>query len=212
MDLTTARDWVRRSARDAGDTMKYADADIDRAILSVGCRFCRVTQSIKSAGQVNLTLGSEVADLSPLTTFRPERLLSARLVGKRGTLSVVPWDQLQDELADDAAQRRPERLAFETWTVANVWPRPDAAYALRLRWWEAFATFTPGTGTNPNLTIPDDYLAEILPTGMIGELQINEPEHGYAATAWGRYLEFEQSMLGAGNLGERGAERAMLAD
>lgn len=60
--------------------------------------------------------------------------------------------------------------------------------------------------------MPHDYLAKILSTGMIGELQINELEHGYAATAWQRYMEFEQSMMGMGNLGEQSPDRAMLAD
>ena len=215
MNLTTARLWVRQFARNAGDSSVYSDTDIDRAIYTVGERFARMTRCVRTASSVDLTADDATVDFSGVTGFLPEQIISAYVLTEANAVAVVKWEdlyqkQINTPTGNDPCQRR--ELAFETPTIANIWPAPTEDGTLRVRWWETFTTWTLGVadGTSTTFNLPDQYLTEILTYGAPACLQHNSEEHGYMGESWKKYLEFEQRMMGAGNLGARSARRAMI--
>ena len=219
---------VRQFARNAGDSTAYSDTACTNAINIVGTRFVQQVRSQRVTTDITLTSGNTTATITTLTTlgFRPDMLLSVYLTNRARALDVVSWDDLQllrsttgrttldptDGRSTDAvtpASGTPTTLAFETFTGAEVYPVPDAAYTLRFRWCTPFS-LTGGSGGA--ISIPDDWLRQILYTGATAVLQHNEPESAYASGAWQKYLEFERSVTATGNLGATSSLRSRLAD
>lgn len=205
MTLTAARLWARQFARNAGSSSEYSAADVDHALIVVGEQFARMTRCVRAAGTVALTASIAVADCSGLTAFRPERILDANILTKKCELEITDWQHLYKRQIECTSTGTPQLLAFETWTTANVWPTPDVNLSLRIRYWQPFTSWTPGTAGDASISfnIPDDMLAQILTYGVPAVLQHNQPEHRYASESWKKYLEFEQRMMGAGNLGAK---------
>jgi hypothetical protein len=212
MSLTQARAWVRQFARNAGSSTMYANEDVDRAIMFVGDRFCRMTRALKKYASSELLATSDPdIDFTGLTRFRPNQLVSAHIDGEEDPLEVVEWAALLEEIDEDDSEGVPTLLAFADWTTAKVHKTPDDDYTLHVRWWDRFSldiadvgTATPGSVV---LNIPTDWLTEILTYGVPAALQHHEPEHMYASQSWAKYLEFENRMKGAGGLGVRAVTR-----
>ncbi len=211
MSLTTARAWVRRYARGGGSDTQYDATDIDHAIIDVCERFMRKTRSVQVAATVALTAASAAFDVSALTLFRPERILRANVLTLECEVEITDWEALYRESIRCASTGRPKWLAFETSfaTAGQVWPTPDINYDLRLRWWQSFSQFTPGTASDATtiLNIPADWLPTILSYGVPAQLQGNDPKYKYAEKSWAIYLAFEQEMMGAGNRGAKTIQR-----
>lgn len=209
MSLTDARAWVKQFARNADNPDSYTVADVDRALFTVGQRFCRKTKCVRAAGNVALTAASGSADVSGLTLFLPERLLSGTIVDAPEPLELVGWEALYRKRVDCPSQGTPTELAFETEVTAGVWRTPKVDATLRLYWWQPFTSWTLGTGSPNAVTfnLPDAYLGEILTYGVTALLQHNEPQNQYASESWQKYLAFEQEMMGAGNLAVREINR-----
>lgn len=205
MSLTTARLWARQFARNAGSSTEYSNTDVDHALIVVGEQFARVTRCVRAAGSVALAAHSAVADFSGLTAFRPERILTAHILTKQCELEITDWQHLYKKQIECASEGAPRVLAFETWTTANVWPTPNVDLSLRIQYWQPFTNWTPGMAGDAAISfnLPDDYMTQILTYGVPATLQHNEPEHRYASESWKKYLEFEQRMMGAGNLGSK---------
>lgn len=207
MTVTEARDWITQFLRSGAATSDYSAADKDRGLITVCEQFARMTRCVQVAGTVALTAASAVADCSGLTTFRPERIMSAHLVTKACELQLPGFEDVHRRQIECPRSGAPERLAFETTTATSgiVYPTPDVNYNLRIKWWEPMITFTPGTVTPDAITlnIPRDYLPQILSLGVPSALQANHPSHGYAGESWKKYLAYEAAMAGAGNTGAR---------
>lgn len=212
MTLTTARAWVRQFARNAGSSAMYSNEMIDRALQSVGNRFCRVTRCLPRLDGLELTADAADVPISDLAgTFRPEHLIRAYLEGYSGALELVDFNDLADLQADEASSAQPTKLAFSSPREARVYPTPDVDYTLQVRWWQPFTIWTAGTAAPDDVTlnIPEEILTEILPYGPTSILQHNEPEMKYAAQSWQKYLEVETRMKGSGSLAARLVSREM---
>lgn len=221
MTLTDARAMVRQFARNAGSSDMYSDTEVDRAIQTVGYRFCRVTRCIQSSyladeGLAEGIYGASFTLASTLgAAFRPEHTLAV-LISEGGDLQdsefrrleIVSYEELMAMHAS-VDEATPTHCAWEsvssTAAVLRLWPISDGDYDLTVRFWVPFTTFTAGTASPSGVTlnIIDAHLAEILPYGPPAILQHTEPEHAYASQSWQKYLEFERSMMGAGSLGAR---------
>lgn len=207
MNVQTARDWVRQFARDAGDSSNVSDAEIDRAILTVGQRFCRETRCLRTASTVTLTADSSTANIAAMVTagFTPEQIIDAYIDGQAEPLSIVDYTDINARLSDEPATSVPQGIAFPTATTCKVYPTPDLAHVLTIRWWQAFTTWTPGDGASAgtSLSIPEKYLPDILTYGAPAVLQASDPKHKYASESWKKYLEYEHKMKSAGTLGTK---------
>lgn len=207
MTLTEARDWITQFLRSGASTSDYSAADKDRGLITVCEQFARKTRCVQVAGTVALAADSAVADCSALTTFRPERILSAHLTTEECELELPGYQNVHQHQIRCTGTGKPRRLAFETTTATSgiVHPTPDAVYSLRVKWWEPFVSFTAGTGTPDtiSLNIPRDFMPQILSLGVPSALQANHPSHGYAGESWKKYLAYEASMAGAGNTGDK---------
>lgn len=212
MTLTTARGWVRQFARNAGSSTMYPNDMIDRAIQAVGEDFLRETKAVVQVDSVAVTLATASVDVSGLAVgFAPERLIAAYLSGQAGALDLIGFDALTELQVETPTTGAPSALAFEDSSTVSVWPTPDAAYTLRLRWWVPFTTWTPGVDTATadtiHLNIRPDHLLKILPDGAPAMLQHNEKEMGYATASWARYVAERQKLRGAGSLGAKFLDR-----
>jgi hypothetical protein len=215
MTLQEARKWVRYYARDAaGADTEYGDEAIDFALMSVGEQFCRVTRCNRRVDPVTLASGNATVDLTPLGPgFHPERIISAYTAGDADPMDRPDWEELLRLQVTRGGTGRPRALAFEAPAVAGVWPTPDAAYTLRLRWWEPFTSWAPGvddaTSATVTLNCRPDYLIQILPFGPTALLQHNDPQMAYASESWKKYLAKELELKGAGSLGAQTTRRTM---
>lgn len=208
MTVLEARNRVRRAARDALSSSNYGDDYIDDAVQLVGTRFCRKTRCVVRATDVSLSAGSADVDLTAIIAlgFRPDQLIDVYIPGQIEPLSQVDFAQLNEYQATAAASTTPQGIAFVDSTHAQVYPTPDLVYTLKMRWWERFTTWTPGdaAANGTTLNLPDSYLIEgVLTYGATAALQHNDPRHKFAAETWQKYLEYEASCAGMGNLGAR---------
>ena len=199
MNLTDARTIVRQFARNAGDSSVYTDAEIDRAILFVGNRFCRIAKPLKDSQSVTVTATTGAVALSSLTYFRPERMIDFLVTGYADPLSLVDYSEYHRRYNEGGTGTgRPEIIAMEDndgTFAAVVYPAPSTSTAAKVRYWLPFTSWTPGaSGSGVTLNLPDEVLYEILPVGPVAILQHNQPEQAYASASWRAYLEIESMM------------------
>lgn len=188
----------------------YSDADVDRSIQWAGNDFVEHSHYTKTTSTMAISDGSTALPAFP-TGFRPERLLSAYIVAEGKTLDVRPYEELVELIDQEAGEGVPTKIAFTTLTTGVVYPIPDAAYTLAVRFWEPFTDWTAGGTPSPNsFNLPDDVLRVVLMTGAVARLQANEPEHGYAAERMAEYIAYRTRMTQVGKLGVRVNDRDML--
>lgn len=215
MTLTEARALVRQFSRNGLDSTMFSDADVDRAIMVVGARFCRTTRCIHIVEELTLEQGESEVDVSTLPdNFRPEQVRKAFVEDVEEPLQLVTWETLYRNLVEDDSEGTPTMLAWEDDETPHVWPVPDEdAETLLLHRWQPFTQFTAGHASPDNVTldIPDDDLIEILTFGVPATLNHTSPEHGYASASWARYLDYERKRLGGGNMGARVLTRVLPA-
>ena len=216
MLLTEARAWVRQFAANAasGDTSAYTDANIDRAIKAICDDFIKVTQCTRQLSDLTITIATAAISVSAIANFRPELLLRA-YIPAYGQLIRTDFDSLlamQVEAPSHSAL--PTHIAFTTATAGSLYPIPDIAYTAKLLWLPRLTTFTAGTASPDGvaLNIADDYLRMILTHGAPALLQHNEKEQRYASSSWKKYVEFRDSLIGAGSLGASVATRSFLEE
>lgn len=216
MTVTTAREYVRYSARNAADSTQYSDADVDRVILMLQERFIRKTGScLLRQNEVALTDGTSTASGFP-AGFRPDRLRSCWLEDSDGLpqepLTVIGTAELVERKRQfGTGEGVPTHLAFKSLSPldieADLWLTPSAAYTLKFEWLALPVTWTEGsssyTDTNRTLSIPDDLIRPVLYYGAAAALQHNQPEHGYAGEAWKKYLEYEAECMGLNTMGAK---------
>jgi hypothetical protein len=78
VNLTTdARLFVRYSARNAGSSTQYSDADVDRAIQVAADQFILRTRSTRTTSSFTITADTSTVSFTTVTNFRPERLIRA---------------------------------------------------------------------------------------------------------------------------------------
>lgn len=206
MTLTDARVWVRQAATDS-DSTRYSDTDVDRAIAYAGEAFCRRTKFLKRSDNVALAALDAGFPLSTAAAsgFRPERVLSVYLAGFVDPLTITDYESLNNLQSGDPLNATPQLLAFLDDTHASVWPTPDIPYVAKLRWWEPFSAFTPGTLT-PNsviLNLPNDVLPSVLSDGAAGVLTQANKKDKFGVEARARFEAYILRMMGAGNLGAK---------
>jgi hypothetical protein len=206
MTVDEARTYVRQFAQNAGDSSVYSVADIDRAILTVGEDFVRITRCIPATATVALAEGSADVDLSDIDNFRPTRL-SRAWIDDYPALSIQDIQTVRYRRNCSDASGRPTTIGFSSWTAGQVWPRPDADYTLNLAWFAPFTTWTPGISQSvaqeTTINLPADWLRQVLATGVPAMLQMHENEHPYTGPAWQQYLQLRSEVRGMGSLGAK---------
>jgi hypothetical protein len=154
----------------------------------------------KTKSTLTLTIASNSLPAFP-TGFRPEYAFRARLSGNNVSrpLGIIDYDSLLDLRDQSDNSGSPLKLAFDTLTTGEVWPKPDFAFSVILWWNEEFNATT--------FNIPDPWLYEIIETGAVAKLQGNQPENrSIAAAKWADYLAVEQDAIGSGSLGAQSYE------
>ena len=75
MNLTTARNLVRRHLKSGGDSNRYSAAQLDDAIYVVGSELAREARCTRATSSVSLVANTSTIDFSTLTGFRPDLLI-----------------------------------------------------------------------------------------------------------------------------------------
>ena len=214
MTLDIARTIVQRSVRNGTDTSAYSTTDLDLSIASLCQRFCRITQYLKTS--TDFTVAAGIYSLGTIPdTLDPHHLMSVTCSGVIQELNRVPWAALVEAKTRNSLQSAtpatlPRIIAFRDQSYGEVFPAPNVAATVTLRYSLPFTTWTLGTATPTGVTLnlPAELLYEILPCGCRKFLQENEPENRKAAMeAWQDYLAIERTWMGEGTLGEAEAPR-----
>ncbi len=229
LNITTARDWIRDYARNAGDVTDYLPARIDRALQYIGgefVRFSRCTRQTNSATLAINTAGFSTTG-SGFTNFRPEYLIGdPKLWVVSGTtfvaeVEVVSLAEIYDLQLNHAQTAAPQTglskaaftLNYASGSGGLIYPTPDAGYSLYFMWSPPFSAWTPGTTPTPDsFNIPDEYLQPLLTLFVPRALQHNEPEHIYAADRDAEFMAYCQRCSGMGNLGVTSIKRESVCD
>lgn len=87
-----------------------------------------------------------------------------RVFSKLGTkvFTNYSYDAVRRFLVQDGKADVPTRMGFETNVKAHLWPAPDAAYKLVIKYWAPLESWTIGS-TNATLNLKDEYIETILP-------------------------------------------------
>lgn len=207
MNLTTARLVTTRNLNEGSNTTLYPAEAVDTAIIEVLTRFCRKTRFLLTTSDVVLTHAAAAMGTFP-TGFRPDMAVRA-WIATEADVEIIDHESLQGYQNADDGEGVPEYLAFTSLTTGEVWPTPDAAYTLTLRWSKPFTSWTPGVaGDGVTLELPDDVLYELLPIGPAAALtRANRAEPHFTGPAWQQYLAFEREMAGSGGAGVRAVVR-----
>jgi hypothetical protein len=154
MILATARRWVRRSARSAGDSSVYTDEDVDMALQFVGQDFCRVTQALTSVFQASLNPDDGQIDIDDTTyNLMPEHLRSVFLSDQQEPLNVIDYASLNKLRVLNPDNGVPTDCAFlDNLTSAvsgnptlYLYPINDLLRTLFAQFWVPFTTWLPGS-------------------------------------------------------------------
>jgi|TARA_R100000306_G_scaffold44045_1_gene42240 hypothetical protein len=87
-----------------------------------------------------------------------------RVYSKIGTkiFTNYSYDAIRQFYENDGKSGLPTRLGFETNVKAHLWPSPDVAYKLVIKYWTPLEAWTVGTD-NEELSLPEEYIEPILP-------------------------------------------------
>jgi hypothetical protein len=218
MNVTTARTYVRQFARNGTDTGTYTNADVDRAIITVGEDFVAHTRSTLRRDSLALAPGDYnlPAFAGALANFTADRLVRA-YIDDQQELSIVDFATIVDSRRNNDISGAPTAIGLEVpgpnigAGLGQVWPRPDGLYTLYLVWFEPFTTWTEGVvdGSGITINLREDLLRPILIHGATAMLQHTEKQHAFGSRSWQLYLAFRDSMRAAGNLGPRELRREL---
>lgn len=150
MDLTTARDFVRQFAREAGSSLMFADAMIDRAIIAVCSWVTHQLRYPKVSTQISIAAtNSGTVDVSGLTAanWLPHHTIDVTIstTNSAGSLSRIEWSDYWNlkNTADETGV--PDRISFvDLGNTAYIYPKPDTNYTGYVRWFQPFISFQPG--------------------------------------------------------------------
>lgn len=177
MYISSARNFLRRAAANAGDATSHSDAQLDDAIQLVVDDFLRHTGLSAVVTDCTLSIGTDSVTLpAGALLFREERLVLAYLDssnvvvdtqagwpdpdlvegGREAThdgenpyprkpeLDVWTIDRMVSQRRGNPQSGQPVAIAFESARVAYLWPNPDLAYTLKLKWRLPLVTWEPG--------------------------------------------------------------------
>jgi hypothetical protein len=223
MTVYDARAFVRQFARSAGDSSQYSNEQIDRALQACLSRFCRRTRALIYTTSASLAVDDTgfVVQKPPSNTgnpgevtVMPEQLMSVRLVTTGEAITIISSSALEELVAAGDTDVDPQGAISSNWDsigtggfLISFWPPATVEQTVHAKLWLNATAWTPGLSDEDaqltTLNLPIAWLNQILPYGPTALLQHNEPEHAYASPTWQKYLEVEQSFMGAGNLGRR---------
>ncbi len=128
------------------------------------------------------------------------------VVGQRRiSLEVIPFNEFLTRQTRIPMTMQPTTLSFETWQTAQVYPTPDQAYTMKIRWNPMFTEWTPGatdaTTVATTVNVPLDLMRPTLVFGATSILQMSNTEQHYATTAAARFEKFILDTLRAGSTG-----------
>ena len=148
--LLDARSRIRLAARNADDSGLYTDAAVDNALVLALDEWTRIVKPTRTTSTLTLTAASASLPTLP-TGFLPEQLLRVYLTlsGQfvRPNIMSISYDALLEKQYENGgdAVGRPQYMAFTSPTAGVVYPTPDNAYSLLLRWWSQPTSWTAGT-------------------------------------------------------------------
>lgn len=180
MTLTEARDVVRNMGLTA-----FSDPKTDQAIQSACNEALRLTHCNQTTTTFTLTSGTETYNASAIQAqLRTPRILDMR----------IGYDKLSLTSFADIAQRyqcgmrtgKPCKWAAETPTKVTLYPQPDAAYVLTVKYWSDLVPLVSGATI---LNIPREFLMPILIYGAAAVAASHDPDKRFQSYAWRDFLE-----------------------
>lgn len=201
---TDVRAYVRQFSRNAEESDLYSNEEIDRAFLALMDDFVRATKCTFRNDTLAITTAVAAITVFP-DNFRPEYALKIWIAGK-GRIERTDIGTLVDQqICLPAATGVPTLLAFDSATSADLFPTPDANYTAKLLWTPPFTIAEDET-----FNVPDEYIRTAVLFGVPSFLQHNEKENqDIAAQKFKLYLNYRDSLSGAGSLGATSSDRAM---
>lgn len=147
--LASARDYVRQWLRGESG-VAFNAREIDRAMMTQGDDLIRRSRVGVQLSSLTLTANDEALPAFP-SGFRPDRFMSAWLIDSSGIplpqLNVISHVELRErQYQHGTSASRPEYIAFSTHTAGVLYPKPDAAYTMKLEWLPFFDSWTEGIG------------------------------------------------------------------
>lgn len=178
---------------------------LDHHIQTVLNHFIRKTNCTKLVEDFTMESAQWEFDTSlELPGFRAELLLDLWIDGER-PLQLVDDSLVRQKRYDNPTSTdAPVFIGFTAPTEFICWPLTDDEYTLKLRRREPLTYWSPGDANADavELNIPNDLLAEIIPTGIVASLQGLDLEMANPVnTLLQRYQELVTTYRG--NLGAR---------
>lgn len=217
LTLTTAREIVRRRLKSGNDTDRYADEDIDDAILLTGNDFVTRTGCTLAKDTVSITAASDQVDFSSIDGFRPEFMRQLSIVPDSNYVAQqvaqgidrTDFAEIQLRQGMQPATSIPTMLGFTSLTQATIYPTPQYSGTLSVLWAPPFVSFTPGTATPDDVTlnIPADMVYAVLIYGATVIVQLTEVENIEKVLRSGAYEAHVQRSMGRGGLGAQVMQR-----
>lgn len=223
VSVTEARAYLRRQARNAGDTSSYDDATIDDAIYNALSEVVKEFRILKYVTVLDISEDDPAVDLTSLPSdWRPEMLSGDGvtitdtdgdpLQNQPEALARISYSELISAAAQDTSTGIPEAIAFEGWATCRVWPTPDDDYKIRAHYLLPEATWTHG-GSSVTLRTPSDILYPVLATLGVVKLQSNDIEHmPLVDRKKAEYEAFKRTLSSPGNLGATSFRRQSLSE
>jgi hypothetical protein len=213
MTVATAREFVRDSLRDGGDSSHFATATIDRSIQMAGDEFCRRTRAVVRTDSVAITAASTSFPLTaPIAAgFRPLRVLDAWVQSEETPLILTDYEDVNRLHATYPGRSGvPTHLGFlDESGNGYLFPTPSEAATAKLRYALPFTTWTAGSGDDTSLNIPTDLIIPVLKYGAAANaLGANKETRELSGHLRGLFEQYIAETRGLGGLGVKEIQRS----
>lgn len=172
-DKTVSRN-ISDEAVYGSDSTLARRTGLDHHIQTVLNHFIRKTNCTRLVEDFAMESGQWEFDLSlELPSFRADLLLDVWIDGERPLQLVDDGFVRQKRFDSPNSEDAPVFIGFTSLTEFICWPATDDEYTLKLRRREPLISWSPGD-TNADaleINLPDDVLAEVIPTGIVASLQ-----------------------------------------
>jgi len=104
----------------------------------------------------------------------------------------VNYNEIRRLFYDDGYSGEPTTFGFDDDDIMHIYPSPDAAYYLKIRYRPEFTTIDPGTtGGSTVLNIPERYIHAVLMTGAAAVVDAPTPDSLAASPQWRSFVDVD---------------------